>query len=108
MSSRRHTDTTGRPPPPDPLDAAHEARERARASAAELADADDEEELTGRVDTLPSIHVHIDADGTGRHAPLTSFHDEDVPKKSTLGTWLAVAGTVATIVAAIAHALGLV
>lgn len=108
MPARRSSpDITNRPPPPDPLDAAEEALARARRAADELADVDDFDEPTGRVDT-PAFHIHLDADGTGRHVPQTSFHDDDVPKKSPLGAWLAVIGTLATIAAAVAHALGLV
>lgn len=85
------------PPPPDPLDAAAEALERARVANARFRDSDDFDDPTGRFEVQPH-HFHVHVDPPAAPPPvrerLPSVSEADIPKNHTL------AGTIATVVAA--------
>lgn len=88
--------TTLSPPPPDPIDAAEAALARAQEATERFADADDANDPTGQF----PVFVRM---------PEASLHDADIPKRSAAGPASAIfAGlvTIATVLAALFHALG--
>jgi hypothetical protein len=100
--------------PPDPLDNADAALARTRSRVAELAEADDWDEITARHE----ITVNVNATGagsqpdlgrveqTGQHPALPADVIPRVPTNGSHAGLLGLLATFATTAAAIAHALG--
>ena len=78
MPPRSNSPPPTKRPPPDQLDAAQEALDRAVASGKAFRDADDFDDPTGRFDVQPGpivqVHNHFDSvhdgDDDGRHSAL--------------------------------------